>query len=373
MKNKIAALILIIFFCIELMAQDIGDMVAEEVLMNIMLVGEKTEKIRPKKARKVLAKEPEIKAEQEQPPEIKISKIDNLYNNKVPRICSTDIQNIIKAHRDFNNMDDTEINKIRKEIMQLYMDTGYITTSAQVDTNTLKDGILTFVVKEGYIENIIFVRSNGRPYGELAQVLQRLSFGIFLKGYFLNIKDLDQGLEQINRLSTGNSSIEIFPSLKENYSIITISNNALNRFIVSLSLDNSGSKNTGIYKNNVSINADNLLMVNDNIYFNYSKDIDGDDNGNNNSYYVSLSIPFGYLTFSGSVFNTDSQSPIGTSYGEYISDGSSKETSASIEAVIKRGQSHKLLAVSKLSLKETQNSLDGEIIEVSSNKLTIAS
>jgi hemolysin activation/secretion protein len=291
---------------------------------------------------------------------------------EIPRIYSKDIEDIIDGYKNLQ-MNDEQIISLHNEIMKLYSGKGYIMTRVYIDKTAMDNGVLLFVVKDGYVEDIVFKRESGRKYSPFSQSLQRLSFGWGLKNYLLNIKDLDQGLQQINRLATANSTLEIVSSDKQGYSIVEITNKAKNRFVACFGLDNSGSKDTGIYRSNTSISSDNLLMLNDNIYFNYSKDINGnDDKGTNNSYYAALEIPFGYLTMRGTFFNTDSASSIGTSYGDYISDGSNQDAGVSLEAVIKREQNYNFSLASQLNLKETQNSFGGEIIDVSSKKLAVA-
>jgi hemolysin activation/secretion protein len=266
-----------------------------------------------------------------------------------------------------------EIGDMQQKIQQYFFNAGYSSVRIYIDAASMSDDILTFKIADGYIEDVVFKRKSGRKIGKFAQRLQRFSFYPLVRGELLNIKDLDQGLEQVNRLATSSSQMEILPGSKPSSSVVEITNNSKKRFIVSLGADDGGSKNTGIYKTNASVSSDNLLMLNDNIYFNYSRNIDGNlDNKENNSYFASISVPFGYFTFTFSSFNSDYSAP-GTSYGSYVSDGSTDNKNAGIEMVIKRAQNYKFSTGAEMALKVNANYINGEKLETSSKKLTVAS
>jgi hemolysin activation/secretion protein len=301
-----------------------------------------------------------------------LKKID-IRHREVTGISQKEINKIIKTYSELN-IGTQEIADIQQKLQQLYFDAGYASVRIYIDGNTIADDILTFVIVDGHIEEIIFKRKSGRKYSDFSMALQRFSFYPFPKGEPLNIKDLDQGLEQMNRLQTGNAAMEIVPGSKDGYSLIEITNNAKRRFVFSAGADNNGLDSTGMYKGSVSLNADNLLMLNDNIYFNYSRNIDGnEDNKISSSYLASISIPIGRYTFSFSSFNSDYETPPGISIGSFKTDGSTKNNNAAAEMVIKRSQTYKLSAGTELALKDTANNAAGQKIEVSSRKLTVAS
>lgn len=300
-------------------------------------------------------------------------KIEIIYT-KIPGISNKKIKALIK---EFSNkhIGKTEIEIIQKRLQQLYLDAGYGSARIYIDANTIPQGVLTYIVKEGYIEDVVFQKPSGEKYSKFSTALQSFSFYPLAKEALLNIRDLDQGLEQINRLSSSNAFMEIHPGQKDGYSVIIITNDTSKRVNLSISADNSGLENTGIYKANTSISIDNLLMLNDNFYFNYSRNIDGNwENKTNNSYFASLTIPFGYFTFMSSVFKSDYNTPSGTSFGDkYISDGSTQNENFNLEMVLKRSQTYKFSTGLELALKETENFIDNQKIDISSKKLTVGS
>ncbi|MDR1696075.1 MAG: ShlB/FhaC/HecB family hemolysin secretion/activation protein [Endomicrobium sp.] len=305
-------------------------------------------------------------------PKKRLKKID-VRHSEVPGISEKEINGILAPYSELN-IGAEDISDIQQKLQQLYFDAGYASARIYIDGNTIAEDILTFVIVDGYIEDIVFKRKSGRRYSGFSQSLQRFSFYPFPQGCLLNIKDLDQGIEQMNRLQTGNAAMEILPGSKNGYSVVEVTNNAEDRFTVNFGADNSGIKSTGIYKADTSVNIDNLFMLNDNIYFNYSRNIDGNyDNKASNSYFASLSIPFGYFTFMFSSFYSDYDTPPGINIGSFRTDGSTNNNNASLEMVIKRSQSYKLSAGAEMAVKDTKNNVSGEEVSVSSRKLSTAS
>ena len=155
----------------------------------------------------------------------------------------------------------------------------------------------------------------------------------------MNIKDIDQGLEQINRLQSQRATTKFLPSQRIGFSSIEITNTIKHPINISATVDNSGSKSTGVYRQNYTIGIDNLFCLNDNINFSLSKTlpIDAKDK-DNKSYFANVNIPFGYFLFMASFFDSNYNYSNRTYTGSYLSDGSTKNYNASIEAVISRSK-----------------------------------
>lgn len=303
---------------------------------------------------------------------LKFKKIEIIYNKEIPNIYRRSLNNIIKKYED-KEIELKEITYIQHQIQKYYSDKGYFLAKVYIDLQKIENNILTFVVIEGYINDIIFKNAKNKKYSKFANALSSFSFYPFAKNSPVNIKDIDQGLEQLSRLSSFSSSLNIVSDNKDGYYDIEIINDIKNRFNLSLGLDNLGLENTGVYRTNTSISADNILMLNDNIGFTYTKNFKYNKECEDNySYFGYINIPMGYFTFSTSFFNSNYSITPGTVTGNYKSDGSSKNYNFSIETVILRHKEHKFSLGSSLSLKETANFINGQKVDVSGRKLTIA-
>ncbi|MEE7526200.1 ShlB/FhaC/HecB family hemolysin secretion/activation protein, partial [Enterobacter roggenkampii] len=82
-------------------------------------------------------------------------------------------------------------------------------------------------------------------------------------GGILNLRDIEQGMEQINRLRTDPVQIEILPGTQAGYSIVNLTAKPEFPLSASVSLDNSGQKSTGEDQLSGVLTANNMLGLAD--------------------------------------------------------------------------------------------------------------
>ncbi|MDE1481086.1 ShlB/FhaC/HecB family hemolysin secretion/activation protein [Xenorhabdus bovienii] len=195
-------------------------------------------------------------------------------------------QNISKC------MTSEDISSLVGEISTFYMEKGYITSRAflrQQDVSDIYKGNLIITVVEGKIDKITI--NNEEPL-TLKMVFPNM------KEKILNLRDIEQGLDQLNRLHSYQVKIDIRPSGKAGYSDIVLEKISSELSIgLDLGLDNSGQKSKGRDQLNISLQLDNVLHLADSWTFYGSKDLDF--RGNHRTWYISsgVSIPYGYWLF----------------------------------------------------------------------------
>lgn len=84
-----------------------------------------------------------------------------------------------------------------------YIKGGYITSRAFVNPNPPEEGVLEILVIEGTVEKIII--NDGKAKGQEFTAFPGLTGGP------LNLRDIDQGLDQLNRLPSNNTVMQIEP------------------------------------------------------------------------------------------------------------------------------------------------------------------
>src|SRR5690606_20767123 len=97
-----------------------------------------------------------------------------------------------------------DINELLKKITTLYYDKGLITSRAFVQPQNLREGQLVILVVEGKLESLESVDGNlskHQLYGAFPVADQQL----------LNLRDLEQGLEQLNRLQQNRVEMDLEP------------------------------------------------------------------------------------------------------------------------------------------------------------------
>ncbi len=94
-----------------------------------------------------------------------------------------------------------------KKLTKVYLDKGYVTARFYIPDQDIKNSkTLKFVVVEGKLSDIYY---NGSPASPYNYVVWSAFPG--LEGHILNMRDIEQGLDQINRLISGHAKSELLP------------------------------------------------------------------------------------------------------------------------------------------------------------------
>ncbi len=189
------------------------------------------------------------------------------------------------------------INLLLKRLTQAYVDAGYITTRPYVGEQNLGAGVLTVTVISGTVERLN-VNGKEMSFGEnLAMPLDQ--------GAALKLQDLEQGIDQLNRLQRNHAQVEIQPGEKPGGSIVAISNTQGDRLYYIVGLDNNGDKATGETRIRAGIEADNVLGLQEALSLTYNGSLD------TNALLFSGALPHGYNTYSYTYTYSEFQNLIG--------------------------------------------------------------
>ncbi|MDR2685356.1 MAG: hypothetical protein LBB23_01120 [Rickettsiales bacterium] len=186
-----------------------------------------------------------------------------------------------------------EINALLNEITNKYIDKGYATSRAYMEMpqKRLREGILDIYLIEGTINNI-----------EGLDLSEQITAFPLLTGTILNIRDIEQGLDQINRLGSNKATMDIKAAPGGASSNIEIKNAPLGRSNIGATIDNFGMDSTGQWRSGIRFSEDDLLGLNDQINISLSHSIVPDfGNRLTRSATLGLSVPMGYWTMRGGV------------------------------------------------------------------------
>lgn len=198
-----------------------------------------------------------------------------------------------------------------------------------------------------------------------------------LEGHILNMRDIEQGLDQINRLFSGHAQSELLPGREEGSTIVNINNQPEKAFKVSVSHDNLGQSSTGYARYSAGLKLENILGLNDAWDFSYQRsqtDYWGgsQQEGHSNNISASVSIPYGYWTFGLNGYAYNYQSIIKGNFSDIETTGDSSELHASTSRVLYRDSVSLTTLNLGLSYKRTNNYLLGNKIEVGSRQYSVA-
>lgn len=185
------------------------------------------------------------------------------------------------------------VNLILKRIQEAVIARGFVTTRVVVEPQDLASGALTFTALPGRIHAIRFASSSGMRSTGQAAIPAR-------PGDILNLRDIEQGLENFKRVPTAEADIRIESPFGTDAGpgqsdlVINYAQGRLSRF--SVFADDSGSQATGKYQGGVNLSGDNWLGLNDLFYISLNHDLGGRLAGERGTHggFASYSVPWGY-------------------------------------------------------------------------------
>ena len=161
----------------------------------------------------------------------------------------------------------SDITNIRNAFQRKLLDKGYVTSQVYIPEQNLNTGTLQFMVIPGRVEDIRY--SDSSAHGPW-----RTAFPV-RPGDILNIRDVEQGLEQMKRVSSQSVTMKLLPGTSVGTSIIELSIKQDKPVHGSISFDNSGLESTGVYQGSFTSSFDQVFRANDTFTMSLSGDLSG--------------------------------------------------------------------------------------------------
>ncbi|WP_340611596.1 ShlB/FhaC/HecB family hemolysin secretion/activation protein [Xenorhabdus bharatensis] len=284
--------------------------------------------------------------------------ISGIYLQGISLLSSSDLKTLSPISN--NCITSNNINRLTSEITNLYVQKGYVTARVKLVPPDYEKKLGIHVI-EGFIEDI---RGGSRWVNS-----QTLFPG--LKNMPLNIHQLDQGLDQANRLQSNKTTLDILPGIVNGGSIILLNNKHSSPWKLSLTTDNYGQKNTGKWVERINTSFDSPLGLSDFVSLSGSSTLKKGPNKYNRSYIFLYSLPYGQSTFSafyvGSKYRQKQklQHSIANMYGD------AQQTGARADWAFRRNQKQIDTLRTQFIYKQGNNYLNGEKTKVNSESLTL--
>lgn len=270
-----------------------------------------------------------------------------------PEIKQTIVAPFINQCIDLN-----KINQLLEAITNWYFDHGYVTSRAYVSAQDLSSRRLQITIVEGTIELI-----------ELSDPTSRINTYTAFPSHnndLLNLRDIEQGLEQINRLQSNQATMDLVPGTMPGASVIQVKSPSGKPWVVSLSRDNSGQKSTGELMNSLFFSMDNPLGLNDCSYLNLQKDNAASNAGKaNKSVALHWDMPLGYWNMGMDVGYFEYLSTIHTIGNQFESSGTNLSQKLFVSRIMYRDKDSKLKFRSSLERKKSQNFIEDVLLDSS--------
>lgn len=247
-----------------------------------------------------------------------------------------------------------DVNRLSTNLNTALIEHGYVTSRIGIPSQSLASGNLQFNLQLGRVESVL--------YKTYAQPLPWQNAFPIREGDILNIRNIEQGIEQMKRIGSQNVSVELEPGTKplaKNIVLETTKKPAIHGMI---SIDDSGLKDTGKLQWTAAIGVDRVFNANDSLNLSINRDAaqDGERKGSRN-HTISYSIPRGKDTFSISYSDMKYHQTINSMATPFISSSHAKTVRGSWNHVFHRDRTTKRswdIIISKRNAKNYINDVE---------------
>ncbi len=249
------------------------------------------------------------------------------------------------------------INQLMSSLQNRLISHGWTTARVLAPGQDIKSGHLKLAVIPGTIRHVTFTDDSSRW-------LWLYSAFPAHDGNLLDLRDIEQGLENLQRLPTVQVEMDIVPAGQPGESDIVISRQQSKFWRLGLSLDDAGSTSTGRYQGGFTLSLDNPLALSDLFWFSVNHDLQtGPEKGNQNLS-AHWSVPVGWWAFSltGSDYHYH-QTVAGLS-DDYRYSGKSQSLVAQLSRVLHRNSAQKTSFTWDVESRTTRNYISDTEIEV---------
>lgn len=236
---------------------------------------------------------------------------------------------------------------------------GYVTSQLIVNDQDLSRGELVLNLQLGRVHQI---------YSKDAALSKSEIYTAFpiKRGDILDIKRIDQGLENLRKNLSRDVDIKIEPAVTQNgeklvgYSDLFIISHLDKKIGINIGVDNSGYKNTGVYIGNLGISINSPLHLNDVLNLNLSHSLDNWHKDLNQNNYMSYVVPFKNYELSANyneyTFEQNLPSYLASPI-RYI--GETQQSNVKLSKLLNRSTNYKTNVYIKGYHKSTRNSFGG--------------
>lgn len=225
-------------------------------------------------------------------------------------------------------MQGADIQGAMRAIDAAYAEKGYITSKTYIPPQNLTSGTLTLKVVEGWVEGVFLVDEREQVEGRRGRWLLGAAFPTE-GGRPFNLRDFEQGLDQMNRLASVDATLRLQPGDTEGGSWVIVQRLQEDRFRGHLRFDTLGSEVNGRNRLSFDIAADDVIGINDT----WSMSLASTENTNALS--VSGSAPWRYWTFGADLGYSEYLTPL-SPFSELF--GTTTTATLSARYMMARGQ-----------------------------------
>jgi hemolysin activation/secretion protein len=255
------------------------------------------------------------------------------------------------------------VNAVLARVQNALVAEGYITTRILAAPQDLGSGELILTVIPGRVRKIRFA-ADADPRGTQWNAIPIGS------GDLLNLRAIEQGLENLKRVPTAEADIQIEPAdaddAQPGESDLVIQYRQTVPLRLSVSVDDGGSSATGRYQGSATLSYDNWWTLNDLFYFSFNRDLGGGTPAEYGmqAYTAHYSLPFGYWALGFTESSSNYHQAVAGANQTYIYSGQSKNSELKLSRLLYRDALRKTGLSLRGMLRCSSNFIDDTEIEV---------
>lgn len=246
-------------------------------------------------------------------------------------------------------------NTVLKRVQNAIVARGFVTTRVLAAPQDLTHGVLTLTLVPGRIRAIRFVEGTDSR----ATVWNALPAK---PGDLLNLRDIEQGLENFKRVPTAEADIQIAPTeggnARPGESDLLIRWGQSRRFRANLSLDDSGSAATGELQAGATLSWDHLLRANDLFYLNLGHDVFNHEGQGTRSWTMHYDVPLDYWLLGATASGYEYHQSLAGDSQSYVYSGSSHNAELRLSRLLFRNATIKFGAYGRGWYRDSDNFID---------------
>lgn len=256
------------------------------------------------------------------------------------------------------------INMLVGQIQNALIEQGYVTSRVLAAPQDLSGGELRLKLVPGRIRAIRF--AGAAPRGGYASAIPARS------GDILNLRAIEQGLENFKRVPGTQADIQIVPGKQPGDSDLVITWRGGRGYRLSVSADDSGTRSTGRYQGGVTLSLDSPTGFHDLFYLTLNRNLPGDNPGGahgTKGYALHYSIPYGYWLASLQMNDYRYHQTVAGANQDYIYSGTSTNTELKLARMLYRDAVHKTTLSVRAYQRRSRNFIDDTEVEVQRRRM----
>lgn len=257
------------------------------------------------------------------------------------------------------------INQIIKRVGDQIISLGYVTTRIGIPAQDLSTGMLKFVLVPGVVRAIRMAEGSPKIHWQNAFPME--------PGDLLNLRDLEQGLEQLKRVPSQDVDMDIVPGDVPGESDVVLKVRKAKPWRWGISMDDAGLLATGKRQLSTNFFWDNPFGLNDLLSLSLNGDAEQDrDRKGTYGYGWQYSIPFGYWTLGVSESVYEYRQTVAGINQSFISSGVSRSQELKVQRLVFRDQSSKTTLQFRTGTRLSQSFIDDTEILVQHRRTAFA-